>query len=105
MSSFWLERGRSDSPNLHIEQKGKMLIVSDGNIRYYEYENDSLHFLTEYKSSEPRKSSRKPQMCSSLFRWLAFLLPSFSFQSFPYHVRRGNFCIKFWPTYDKSCKS
>ena len=30
---------------------------SDGNIRYYEYENDSLHFLNEYKSSEPRMSS------------------------------------------------
>lgn len=30
------------------------LIGSDGNIRYYEYENDSLHFLTEYKSSDPR---------------------------------------------------
>ena len=30
---------------------------SDGNIRYYEYENDSLHFLNEYKSSEPRLSS------------------------------------------------
>ncbi|KAI9632154.1 uncharacterized protein MKK02DRAFT_35550 [Dioszegia hungarica] len=27
----------------------------DGNIRYYEYENDSLHFLTEYKSSEPQR--------------------------------------------------
>jgi len=28
---------------------------SDGNIRYYEYENDSLHFLSEYKSSDPRE--------------------------------------------------
>lgn len=27
----------------------------DGNIRYYEYENDSLHFLNEYKSSEPQR--------------------------------------------------
>ena len=28
---------------------------SDGNIRYYEYENDALHPLAEYKSSEPRE--------------------------------------------------
>ncbi len=27
----------------------------DGNIRYYEYEGDELHFLAEYKSSEPRE--------------------------------------------------
>lgn len=27
----------------------------DGNIRYYEYENDSLHFLSEYKSSDPQR--------------------------------------------------
>lgn len=30
---------------------------SDGNIRYYEYEGDSLHSLNEYKSSEPRESN------------------------------------------------
>lgn len=30
--------------------------ISDGNIRYFEYENDSLHFLNEYKSSDPRGS-------------------------------------------------
>ena len=28
---------------------------SDGNIRYYEYEGDALHFLNEYKSSDPRE--------------------------------------------------
>ncbi|KAH8917594.1 DUF1900-domain-containing protein [Atractiella rhizophila] len=27
----------------------------DGNIRYYEYENDDLFFLSEYKSSEPQR--------------------------------------------------
>lgn len=28
---------------------------SDGNIRYYEYENDSLFALAEYKSSDPQR--------------------------------------------------
>ncbi|KDN41079.1 putative CRN1 [Tilletiaria anomala UBC 951] len=27
----------------------------DGNIRYYEYESDELHYLTEYKSTEPQR--------------------------------------------------
>ncbi|PWN97572.1 DUF1900-domain-containing protein [Tilletiopsis washingtonensis] len=27
----------------------------DGNIRYYELENDELHYLTEYKSTEPQR--------------------------------------------------
>ncbi|EIW73401.1 deoxyuridine 5'-triphosphate nucleotidohydrolase [Tremella mesenterica] len=27
----------------------------DGNIRYYEYENDTLHFLSEYKSTDPQR--------------------------------------------------
>ena len=27
----------------------------DGNIRYYEYENDSLHSLAEYKSTDPQR--------------------------------------------------
>ncbi|KAK1921449.1 microtubule binding protein [Papiliotrema laurentii] len=27
----------------------------DGNIRYFEYEGDSLHFLNEYKSSDPQR--------------------------------------------------
>jgi hypothetical protein len=33
------------------------LTRSDGNIRYYEYEGDSLHYLNEYKSSDPRELS------------------------------------------------
>lgn len=34
----------------------EMLIVfSDGNIRYYEYENDKFEFLSEYKSPDPQR--------------------------------------------------
>ncbi|CAG8472219.1 6020_t:CDS:2 [Acaulospora colombiana] len=29
--------------------------ILDGNIRYYEFENDELFFLSEYKSSEPQR--------------------------------------------------
>ena len=29
--------------------------LSDGNIRYYEYENDNLFALAEYKSSDPQR--------------------------------------------------
>lgn len=28
---------------------------SDGNIRYYEYENDKFEFLSEYKSPDPQR--------------------------------------------------
>jgi coronin-1B/1C/6 len=28
---------------------------SDGNIRYFEYENDKFQYLTEYKSVEPQR--------------------------------------------------
>ncbi|MBW0543195.1 hypothetical protein O181_082910 [Austropuccinia psidii MF-1] len=41
---FW-----SDNEILFLAGKG------DGNIRYYEYEADDLHYLTEYKSSEPQR--------------------------------------------------
>ena len=30
-------------------------ICSDGNIRYFEYENDKFEFLSEYKSSDPQR--------------------------------------------------
>jgi hypothetical protein len=30
-------------------------VNSDGNIRYFEYENDKFEFLTEYKSGEPQR--------------------------------------------------
>ncbi|KAH9448822.1 hypothetical protein Pst134EA_028117 [Puccinia striiformis f. sp. tritici] len=41
---FW-----SDNDILFLAGKG------DGNVRYYEYEADELHYLTEYKSSEPQR--------------------------------------------------
>ncbi|KAN0062647.1 Coronin-like protein crn1 [Thecaphora frezii] len=41
---FW-----SDNGIVFLAGKG------DGNIRYYELENDELHFLTETKSSEPQR--------------------------------------------------
>ncbi|KAH9813567.1 hypothetical protein DFH28DRAFT_332476 [Melampsora americana] len=41
---FW-----SDNDILFLAGKG------DGNIRYYEYEADDLHYLTEYKSSDPQR--------------------------------------------------
>ncbi len=30
-------------------------ILSDGNIRYFEYENDKFEFLSEYKSGDPQR--------------------------------------------------
>ncbi|GAA95888.1 uncharacterized protein L969DRAFT_88730 [Mixia osmundae IAM 14324] len=39
----------SDNSILFLGGKG------DGNIRYYEYENDDLVYLTEYKSSDPQR--------------------------------------------------
>ncbi|KAF5364458.1 hypothetical protein D9758_010699 [Tetrapyrgos nigripes] len=41
---FW-----TDNNILFLAGKG------DGNIRYYEYESDSLHALAEYKSSDPQR--------------------------------------------------
>jgi hypothetical protein len=32
-----------------------LMIYSDGNIRYFEYENDKFEFLSEYKSSDPQR--------------------------------------------------
>lgn len=29
--------------------------ISDGNIRYYEYENDKFEYLSEYKSPDPQR--------------------------------------------------
>jgi hypothetical protein len=29
--------------------------ISDGNIRYFEYENDKFEFLSEYKSGDPQR--------------------------------------------------
>jgi hypothetical protein len=30
-------------------------VYSDGNIRYFEYENDKFEFLSEYKSGDPQR--------------------------------------------------
>jgi len=30
-------------------------MISDGNIRYYEYENDKFEYLSEYKSGDPQR--------------------------------------------------
>lgn len=30
-------------------------LYSDGNIRYYEYENDKFEYLSEYKSVDPQR--------------------------------------------------
>ena len=36
--------------------RGRVLTVrSDGNIRYFEYENDKFEFLSEYKSGDPQR--------------------------------------------------
>jgi coronin-1B/1C/6 len=32
-----------------------LLAFSDGNIRYYEYENDEMFFLSSYQSPEPQR--------------------------------------------------
>lgn len=31
------------------------LLYRDGNVRYYEYENDNIFALSEYKSSDPQR--------------------------------------------------
>ncbi|KIE02913.1 coronin-6, partial [Metarhizium majus ARSEF 297] len=43
---FWVDEG---SNCLYLAGKG------DGNIRYYEYENDKFEFLSEYKSPDPQR--------------------------------------------------
>lgn len=53
MESYSLqERGK------HLFQTEKSILschLRDGNIRYYEYEADALHSLSEYKSSDPQR--------------------------------------------------
>lgn len=34
---------------------GTNSVSSDGNIRYFEYENDKFEFLSEYKSADPQR--------------------------------------------------
>jgi coronin-1B/1C/6 len=33
----------------------RLTCCSDGNIRYYEYENDTFEYLSEYKSADPQR--------------------------------------------------
>ncbi|KAL1938172.1 hypothetical protein VTO73DRAFT_11816 [Trametes versicolor] len=85
---FW-----TDNNILFLAGKG------DGNIRYYEYENDSLFPLSEYKSSEPQRGmcflprrglsvsdceiARAYKVAASSIEAIAFIVPrkSDSFQS------------------------
>ena len=49
--SIWQERGKA-----HLSFNGSQLIVlRDGNIRYYEYEHDKFEYLSEYKSADPQR--------------------------------------------------
>ena len=36
-------------------QRSAFSLCRDGNVRYYEYESDTLHLLSEYKSSDPQR--------------------------------------------------
>ncbi|KAF9528993.1 hypothetical protein CPB83DRAFT_853586 [Crepidotus variabilis] len=65
---IWETGGLSNVKTLSIDQSAGVIMPfwtdnnilflagkGDGNIRYYEYESDSLHSLAEYKSSEPQR--------------------------------------------------
>ncbi|KAJ7581865.1 microtubule binding protein [Mycena floridula] len=85
---FW-----TDNNILFLAGKG------DGNIRYYEYESDSLHALSEHKSSDPQRGmcflprralsvsdceiARAYKVCASSVEAIAFIVPrkADSFQS------------------------
>jgi hypothetical protein len=45
-------RERVSSANTNISRSN---VYSDGNIRYFEYENDKFEFLSEYKSGDPQR--------------------------------------------------
>lgn len=47
------ERGRSPPPKRLVWKS--LTVYSDGNIRYFEYENDKFEFLSEYKSGDPQR--------------------------------------------------
>lgn len=49
MFSSWPARGESSIPAIWSDLR------SDGNIRYYEFDNDQFHFLSEYKTSDPQR--------------------------------------------------
>lgn len=43
------------SPSLTVDRFMKLIRHSDGNIRYFELENDKFEFLSEYKSADPQR--------------------------------------------------
>ena len=43
------------STSLVVESRRTKRPCSDGNIRYYEYENDKFEYLSEYKSGDPQR--------------------------------------------------
>lgn len=48
----WLERGKEK----FLKYEKKLADMNrDGNIRYFEYQNDKFEFLSEYKSSDPQR--------------------------------------------------
>ncbi|EIW75312.1 microtubule binding protein [Coniophora puteana RWD-64-598 SS2] len=65
---IWDTAGLTNQKMVTIDQSAGVLMPSwcdngilflagkgDGNVRYYEYDSDSLHALAEYKSSEPQR--------------------------------------------------
>jgi hypothetical protein len=49
-------KGEFTSRKRYLFDKGVLLTQrSDGNIRYFEYENDKFEFLSEYKSGDPQR--------------------------------------------------
>lgn len=47
-----LERGKLTARG---DSSDQLTTCSDGNIRYYEYENDKFEYLSEHKSPEPQR--------------------------------------------------
>jgi coronin-1B/1C/6 len=51
---IWLARGKPFVPQV-LDNVKYLTKPSDGNIRYFEYENDKFEYLSEYKSSDPQR--------------------------------------------------
>jgi hypothetical protein len=51
----WLERGKQTRLAQLFHLSMMLTNHSDGNIRYFEYENDKFEFLSEYKSGDPQR--------------------------------------------------
>ena len=50
--STWPEKGELW---FSLHTKALLILPSDGNIRYFEYEHDKFEFLSEYKSGDPQR--------------------------------------------------